>query len=947
MTETQGRFRVVQREIPTAEGIWRRGGDLSRVKGSELEAALPAGLRLEALAGLAVVAHSPEGWRELPFTLDLADGYGRWIGGAPAPDSLLCFHAPGNGTPPKGPWARAGEFEGEIPLRLWDSRGRAWLDGVSVFYRTGSAAPPVASSLRLEEDARGYAVTDDGAMLLHFAADRGFQIDFAGMAGTNLAPEGRTWRWLLTETPDELAHAQDCVTFTPQVVRGPVLVATISAEAAAGRMTATLRIFRHGGTLALELSDYRTVRTRPELPPEQHTRSYAGQVASIYPGVHYAVLMLEMADAEAFDHLYQFGALPIDGPLDFVYTGDRVQRGWNWVALCAEHGAAGIAAHGRSHFPDHPFKAGTVDGRRVLALEPFGSEVDGHYHSCDRFMLLLADGPDGIREAFDTLDTYPLLAAVPLRRELAFLDTFACLGRWTNLVIDHLLPAHRNVLLTDGRYRDAAESPLAPISELVRLYEKTGHTPFLDAAKQAADFTAGWILDGKFLTRGTGIDPNGGGIYQNEQIYLILALARVAQHTGDPRLTQAMQAGVQCLQDTRGGVGTWNWAGFAWHAGGFDAQGKPLYHWPVNSNEFATLCFRLYQMTGERGYYDQAMEIVDAYLARLKPDSWEIIMGGGVSDTTRGVHFLAEVLEAAGDDPRIDRAFWTEAVRNTLERFWVEGWVQVRHSVYGEVIHAGDTPGEIFSPGFDHWHNCGSALDILPRMQVAAEVGVSEHLTHWAMRDFALDFDARYGSEEHTHLMPYSIRDTDIEPASWLDCELLPTLYAVRRRGWVDDEDFRQLHYKIHRMVQRTFLSLDDAHGGWASTYDSHDGAPVKYLTYWEHRHSYERYGADEPRELWGMTTRDAFYDHSTRYWNPQEQLVDELVKVAASRVEGNLQIITVADDGPAAGLPLARPLLAVKDAAAVTIEGGWRITEQREIGIGGVVFWLLAVERA
>jgi len=340
--------------------------------------------------------------------------------------------------------------------------------------------------------------------------------------------------------------------------------------------------------------------------------------------------------------------------------------------------------------------------------------------------------------------------------------------------------------------------------------------------------------------------------------------------------------------------------------------------------------------------------VVQDYLDHIKPDSYEIIKGGGVSDTTRGVHLLSEIVECCVDEPKVDRTFFAESVRTTQERFWFEGWGFIRHSIYGEVLLPGEDAPEIFSPGYHHWHNCGSHLDILPRMQVAAEVGVSEELTRGAMRDFVLDFDVRFGLEEHTHLARYSMRDTDIEPACWLDCELMPTLFIVKRRGWMSEQDFRKLHYKVHQMVQRRFIALDKNHGGWAATYDSHEGDPIKYLSYWELRHFHERFAPGEPLELWGFTTRDAFYDHSTHYWNAQEQLVDELLRVDAVRVEGGRQIVKLCDEGPATGLPIPRPALIPRQQQAqeLILEDGWKISEIRRVKICGRDFWLVAVER-
>jgi voltage-gated potassium channel len=69
--------------------------------------------------------------------------------------------------------------------------------------------------------------------------------------------------------------------------------------------------------------------------------------------------------------------------------------------------------------------------------------------------------------------------------------------------------------------------------------------------------------------------------------------------------------------------------------------------------------------------------------------------------------------------------------------------VLIRNSIYGEVIRAGKDAPECFSPGFRHCHNTGSLLDNLPRIEIAAEAGVSEHLTRWAARDLVLETDLR------------------------------------------------------------------------------------------------------------------------------------------------------------------------------------------------------------
>jgi len=948
--EEVGGFRTVHRAIPTEEGEWRRGGELVRVKMVDLEPALPPGVAIADVKSFCVWYFADGRWHDLPVHIDYADSQGRWSGpGSYTPSTLLCFPAPAHTeatetSPPGG-----SDYAGYIPLTLWDARERARLSEIRLYYAFFPMSPltPPRSTLQLVDTGSGYAVRDGGQTLLHFTAARHYQIDFAGLdtIDQNLVPEGRTWRWLLTETPGEMgARSRDKVTFRPVVTDGPVLVVNVTGASTAGKMSATLRIFRHRGALVLEFADYRATRTRDELPPKAHPRSYAGQIASPFPGFHYAAFMLEMhlRDVEVVDHLYPYRTIPTDGQPALVYERERKQQGWNWLALCSGSGVAGIAVHSRTQLPDHPFKTGRVAKRTIIALEPFGSEVEGKYTSCDRYLLVLARDVDAMRETFDALDTYPLLADVPCRREPALLDTCAYLCRWINLNLFYLIHDghYRNALRTDRTYRDNHNTPLVPFAEMIRLYEKTGWETFRATAEHAAAFAAQWILDGKFTTRGKGVGPNGGGIYQHEQIYLLLALARVYRVSRDPLLTQAIAAGVAAMQQTRGG-----WDDDLWHAGGWRPNGRPLFYWPVNTNAFATCCFRLYQLLGDKAYYEQAMTVVADCLARLGPDSWEIFAGGGVSDTTRAAHLFAEALEVAADDPRLDPAHLKACIEHTLERFWIEGWLPVRHAIYGEVIRAGQTPGEPFSPGFRHWHTCGAHLDILPRMQTAAAAGVGEHLTRWAMRAYALDFDLRSGFEERTHLTRFSMRDTDIEPASWLDCELLPTLFAVYRRGWMSETDFHRLYYKIHRMVQRTYIPFDDEHGGWANAYRYPDGRAVKYLAYWEQRHAYAAYTPEEPRELWGFITRDAGYDHSTNYWHALEQLVDLLMKVETVGLDGTCQLLLLLDEGLAAGLPIPRPILAPKlpEADDVTLLGpAWTISERRTVSIDGHPFWLL-----
>ncbi len=951
-------FRIIHRTIPTREGVWRRHGHLVRLKLIDLEPALPPGTDLHAIRSFRVVASGPRGPVAAAVHMDRGDGFDRWAcGDSPTADTRLCFHTPeaepvGAGAP--GRWRP----DGSIDLRLWDSRDRARLEGVKVEYSLHAPPPRVESrdALRLMQTGSGYAVKAGRRQLVHFDAAREYQIDFAARAdGSNRVPRGLTWRWLPTETLDELrAGSGGRVEFVPEVSSGVVLVVRVRAEVKAGRVETTLRIFRHAGALVLEFSDYRTVRSRPELPPEQHKRCYAGQLASPYAGVHYAAFVVAMraTGSTVRDHLHRFGVVESDRELSLVYDGERKQKGWNWLALEDGRAAVGITAHGRSHFPDHPFKAGRSGRNRIAALEPWGSEVEGHYHSCDRYMLVLADTVDRVCEVFDTLDTFPVLGSVPVKRSLAFLETFERLCRWANLNLDHLMrPGRiRNAVRTDGTFRDDSDTCMAAIGEMIRLHEKTGWGRFRDVALDAALHAARWIQDGRFGTRGDGVGANGGGIYQNEQIYLLLAMARVYRVTREPALKDAVDAGIRWFVEHRGGNNTWGWPDYLWHAGGWGPDGKALFFWPVNTNQFATLNFRLYQLLGDRAYLENAMGVMNDYYQRIRPDSWEIVKGGGVSDTTRGVHLLAEAIEAGGDDPRNDAAMLRRCVKNTLERFWVEGWLPVRHTTYAEVAIGGNTPGEPFSPGFRHWHNCGSHLDPVPRISVAAEAGVSPHLTRWAMRDLIYDFDMRFGVEEHTHMARYSIRDTDIEPACWLDCELLPALYLSRRRGWVDEDDFRLMHYKIHQMLQRTFVSRDAEHGGWANAYDSHGGDPIKYLAYWERRHSFERYAPGEPVEMWGVPTRDAFYDHFSHYWNATEALVDELLRVETVAVADGVQRIACTEDGLAARMPIPRPVLVPRadGAKSVDLAPGqpWRVLETRTVQVGGEPFWLLALER-
>ena len=106
-----------------------------------------------------------------------------------------------------------------------------------------------------------------------------------------------------------------------------------------------------------------------------------------------------------------------------------------------------------------------------------------------------------------------------------------------------------------------------------------------------------------------------------------------------------------------------------------------------------------------------------------------------------------------------------------------------------------------------------------------------------------------------------------------------------------------------------------------------------------------------EPLEMWGVPTRDAFYDHGSHYWNATEALVDELLKAETASIDGGRQSITVAEDGLAAGIPGLRPALVPRaegvDSVEITSDSPWRIRETRTVTVGGAPFWLLALERA
>lgn len=949
------------REIPKAESAWSREGDLVRIKLADIEPGLPEGMAATSVPRWRLVRFDGSAWTELPLFVDTMDGFGRWSDRRTAGlDTVLCFHAPAPGVPTEQRWPGAVKGDTIVPLMLWNSWHQARCEGLFLVASAGAAAS-VVGPLAFREDEAGLWVVRGDERLACLDPKRGYQLSYAARPGTgkNLIEPGRTWRWLLTQTLAELAGAgADRVRFEPVVTVGFVLVARVEAENLAGRMQATLRIFLQSGALVLEFSDYRSVRTRPELPPDQHPRHYAGQRASPYPGLHYAAICVDAAagDAMVFDHFHKYGSVSPGSELELVYEPKRPPPGYSWMALSLPGGTVGITVHGRTHEPDHPWKAGRVDGRVTVALEPFGSEVDGHHHACDRYMLLLARDAGQVCHLFEALDSFPILARVPLARQVPVLDVCERVCRWVNLNLDYLMRGEtfRNALLTNGRFKDDAPTCMAPVGELIRLYEKTGWPRFRDEASRAADLVAAWIESGRFHTRGDGLDPDGGGIHQSEQIYLLLSLARVARHTGSERLRSAIAVAGEWLYSQRGGLNSWGWKEYLWHAGGFYADGKPIYHWPVNTNQWATLNLRLYQLLGDRNCYERAMVVLADYLQHTPPDAEQIVRGGGISDTTRGVHFFTEAIEVAGADPRLDVPFWRRRLEETLERFWTRGWVRIRNSVYMEVSRPGKTPPDTFSPGFCHCHNVGSFLDLLPRIEIAAEAGVSEHLTRWAARDLALEFDLRYGMEEHTHFSRFGIRDTDIEPACWLDPELLPTLQAVRRRGWIDDADYTLLRYKVYRMLLETYIPLDDTHGGWAAAYDVADGQPIRVRNQeCAHRHPHERFATGEPRELWGVAAREAYHDHCTHFWAPMEQLIDALGTVVDSRVDAGVQTVRWRRDGLMASIDEDTPLLVPKlpDAGHIVLVSDLdtvvrALAQCRVVEIAGQDFWLVSEAR-
>lgn len=946
--------KVVQ-EIPVSlEGSWNRSQHRVAIKFNELSAALPEGSELSA-DGLGLFVADGAGWRCIPFQINYTDGFGRWqTTKTVTPDTQFCFFTEdsvsvGTGQPDVA-------ADGFIELELWDSQNRAWQQGYTLAHGLDEErSEAIPGSLFFKESDAGISVMDGDEKRLHFSKDRGWQLDHASLPGkSNMIPDGTLWRWALTETFEELnGSVDDEISFTPIVTAGSILVAAVKGETRGGKFSAVVRVFKQAGQLVTEFSDYRSCRSRPELSEEEHPRCYAGQQASPYPNINYLAFLLSSNDPDTvvYDHLYKFQSVDTSRSFGLVYEGALKQKGYSWICLSTGQGTAGITVHGRTHYPDHPFKAGCEDGKTLLGLEPFGSVVDDRYQSCDRYMFILGESASDIESTFASLDTYPILCRLPIVRQSNFLDSYRQLAKWFSMSDRYLMKdgVYRSAVRTDGTYLVDTATCMVPLSEFILLYQKTGDPELLKQAEAAANHIADWILDGKFGSRGEGIHPNGGGIYQSEQIYLLLALARTAGVTGEEKLKRAIRCGVDWMVDHRGNENPWGWPDYLWHGGGYDAEGKALFHWPVNTNEFATLNLRLHQLLGDDYYYAKFKEIIQDYKDHITPGSTEIIKGGGVSDTTRGIHFLTEIMEAAETDPELDGDFWKEALEKTLDRFWVEGWIQIRNSIYAEVIHSGDTPGERFSPGFHHWHNVGSYLDIAPRIQIGVEGGVSEVLSRWAIRDFALDFDSRYGLEEHTHFSRFGIRDSDIEPASGLDPELFATIAAAHKEGWIEPRDMDLLLFKIHSMIQHTFIELDDECGGWPACIDAHDGKPVKYLGYWEDRHSHERFKDQEPLECWGVATREAFHDHSTRYWSHLEQLVDNLATVSTQGVVNGTQIVEVAFAGLSKQLPGAKAAFVPRDDSAetVAVADGQSVIlhESHAITLAGRSYWLLAVE--
>ena len=464
----------VYRQIPTAESPWWREGHLVRIKLAQIEPGLPEGIDARMVKQWRLVRFDGQGWSEIPLHLDLANGFEKWTDVATAVfDAALWFYAPANGVCTDERWPGASEDDIVIPLMLWDSWHQSRCEGLSLVAGSSEAgAATNTGPLSFREDAAGLSVVRGEERLATFDPQQGYQLTHASVPGekTNLIDPGRTWRWLLTETPAELSEgAEDHVTFEPVVSNGFVLVAQISAANHAGRMSATLRVFEQAGSLVMEFSDYRTTRARPELSEEEFPRHYAGHRPSPYPNRHFAAFCIEAAESgsQVFDHFYKYGPVSEKEGLELVYPGYPVQ-GFSWMALEMPGGTVGLTVHGRTHEPDHPWLAGTVEGRRTLALEPFGSTVDGHFESCDRYMLVLAPTVEQVRRTFERLDTFPLLARVPLRKEIPILDVYERIGYWLNLNLGYLMQGEtfRNALLSNGQFKDEVPTCMAPVGEL-------------------------------------------------------------------------------------------------------------------------------------------------------------------------------------------------------------------------------------------------------------------------------------------------------------------------------------------------------------------------------------------------------------------------------------------------------------------------------------------------
>ncbi|NJD02503.1 MAG: hypothetical protein FIA99_07895 [Ruminiclostridium sp.] len=957
----------IYRKIPGGEGEWSRGGQLVRIPLHQLEQGFPAGINPENLSGFAVVAYDGGNWIELPCDIERVDGFMRHLAFddySPGTHTELVFPAPASGKPAYGgDWSGSHEYEGYVKFRLWDSEKYAGLDNIRLYYNTAGHMPELNDQgpISAQQDKNGISIMLDGERLIHFEAQRSYQIDYAAIPGTevNMVPDGAVWRWMLSASIDNTEKIPEEENIRLSIIKnkGQQAILQLEGKNNEGEMSATLRIFKHEKAVILEFSDYRTRKFKPEPPKEVINRIYAG-ISSYHatPDEIYSpfVLVSRDPDAAVMDYSFKFQQLKCSESIERY----QVKDGWNWLALRTQNGVAAVTAHARTHYPDLPWWWVKKNNVTAIGIECYGGCINEHLNSADTYCLVLAPEVDDIRQAFDQTDTYPLLAMAYPVRPIPVMEGYECLTGWINLCHDYILsgkPYHRAVL-TDGMPLDACDCLVVPVSEFIGLYKKTGYTPFLDKACEAALHAADWLLSGKHMQRGDlAIAPNDGGIYQSELIYIILSLAEVYRFKKEDRLLRAIDSAINWMENTKGGTEQWGWSDYSWHAGGWWQDGRSIYAWPVNTNQFATLNFRLWGILGERKYFNRAMDIINDYYKHQDEQGYVEVLGGGASDTTRGVHLFAEAWELWEKEWPIPRETFRKWIGFTLERFWTYGWARVRHSIYMETFVPGKVEGEMFSPGVSHWHNCGSALDIIPRIECSAWVGVLPELTRFALRDFCYDFDQHFGLEEHTHLAAFTIRHSDIMPASWLDPEMMPMLYAAGRQGWLTSEDRHTILYKTHRMLQLTYIPMDETHGGWACVYDARTYLPLRYLNYpIEHRHSHERINPGEKAELWGVPVREAFHDHSSHYWSALASLIDDLLTIEEAVEKDGCLEVKCRDTGSSRGLGLARVALIPltnggrKTDIKLYVDGKEAsLTEIRNVTIGGNRFMLITCEQS